>query len=141
MPVSVQHSPPPLHQPGEVTQRPKGEFVLKCEWLNAPFHSWQSTTTHRLIRHQAFSRILLSLALLGLPVTILKLHQHEKTPSPPQPPYPLILKTPKRSPYKTPCRMPVPAAPPPRPVVPQLQLAAIHQPILTKTMTTRRTCA
>jgi hypothetical protein len=25
MPVSVQHSPPPLHQPGEVTKRPKGE--------------------------------------------------------------------------------------------------------------------
>lgn len=141
MPVSVQHSPPPLHQPGEVTKRPKGEFTIKCEWLNAPFHSWRSASTHRLTRHQAFLRILRSPGLLGLPVTILKHHQRETTPSPPQPPYPSILKTPKISPYKTPCRMPVPAAPPRQPVVPQLQLAAIPQPTLTKIMTMRRTCA
>lgn len=134
MPVSVQHSPPPLHQPGEVTKRPKGEraSAMPCSVFLA---------LQELIHRQAFSKIHRSPGPLVRSVTIHKSRQQGKTASLPRPQHPSIPKTLKKSHYKTPYRMLAHAVPPPPPDALRLPPAAIHQPTLMRIRTMRRTCA
>lgn len=115
MPVSVQHSPPPLHQPGEVTKRPKGERAFGCSLLSCfgpLFQDWKSTAIQELTNHQAYSKIHHSPGPLVRSVTIHKSRRQGKTASLPRPQHPSIPKTRKKSHYKTPYRMPVHAVPP-----------------------------